>query len=255
MDSTFDVPLRRDRLHQQVADRIQDLIVNESLRPGDRLPSERDLAERLGVSRTVIREAIRVLGAQGLVDVRPGSGSYVQEPSADDAAASIERLLRLRQAPGRYEALGEVRRTLEIEIAGLAARRATEMDVASLEGALAEMAAHAGDAEQFTRQDLAFHAALVGATHNELYGVLLIPITDLLLDFRLAAYRYDARSAIEDGLAFHREILDHVRARDSEGARRAMRQHLGQAERLIAAAQGDAVRQSSPGKAEVDRAA
>ena len=105
------------------------------------------------------------------------------------------------------------------------------------------MTAHPGDAEQFTHQDLAFHAALAGATHNELYGVLLTPITNLLLESRLDAYCLDARSAIDGGLTWHREILDCVRARDSEGARRAMTEHLRQAERLIAAAQGGGVRE------------
>lgn len=236
MDTTFDFPIRRDRLHEQVADQIQGLIIDESLRPGDKLPSERDLAERMRVSRTVIREAVRVLSAQGLVEARPGSGTFVRELSPNDAAAPIGLLLNLRQVPDRYKNLNEIRRTLEVEIAGLAAERATDEDIAGMEAAVEGIAAHAGDAEQFTQYDLAFHAALATATHNELYSVLLTPITDLLLEFRLTAYRYDAQGSIEGALTYHRRILDRVKARDPEGARQAMRDHLHQARTLMEAA-------------------
>ena len=75
----FDFSLRRDKLYQQVADRIQQLIAEDALRPGDKLPGERELAERMGVSRTVVREAIRALSVRGLVKVKPGCGTYVQE--------------------------------------------------------------------------------------------------------------------------------------------------------------------------------
>ena len=90
MDERFDFSLRRDKLYQQVADQIQELILTDSLRPGDRLPAERELAERMGVSRTVVREAFRVLCDRGLVKVKSGCGTYVQELSHKDAAASIE---------------------------------------------------------------------------------------------------------------------------------------------------------------------
>jgi GntR family transcriptional repressor for pyruvate dehydrogenase complex len=236
MDATFEFSIRRDRLHEQVAGKIQELIIGESLRPGDKLPSERDLAERLGVSRTVIREAVRVLSAQGLVEAKAGSGTYVRELSPNDAAAPIELFLNLRQVPDRYKNLSEVRRTLEVDIAGLAAERATDEDITAMEAAVEGITAQVGDAERFTQYDLAFHEALAAATHNELYSVLLTPITDLLLEFRLTAYRYDAQSSIEGALTFHRRILDRAKARDAEGARQAMRDHLHQARTLMEAA-------------------
>lgn len=233
MDPAFNFSLRRDRLYEQVADRLQELIVDESLRPGDRLPSERDLAERLAVSRTVIREAIRVLGVRGLVEVKPGSGTYVQELSLSDAAAPIGLLLNMRHSPDRYNSLYEVRRTLEVEIAGLAAERATDEDIEAMEAALKRMVECTGDAEQFTHCDLGFHAALAAATQNDLYSVLLTPITDLLLEFRLTAYRYDPQGSVEGALTHHPEIMERVKARDAEGARQAMRDHLRQAEGLM----------------------
>ncbi len=240
MDDILDFPLHRDRLYEQVADQIERLIVSDSLRPGDKLPSERELAEQLKVSRTVIREATRVLSVRGLVEVKPGSGTYIQELSPSNASAPIGLFLKLRRAADAFENLLEIRYTLEVAIAGLAAERATGEDIAVMEAAIEAMAAHVEDAEQFVQHDLAFHSGLAAATHNDLYGVLLTPITDLLLDFRLTAYRYDAQSAIEGGLTYHRRILSQVRARDAEGARQAMRDHLHQAQNLFKAARNQA---------------
>ena len=240
MDATFEFPIRRDTLHEQVADRIQGLIIDRSLRIGDRLPGERNLAEQVGVSRTVIREAIHVLRGRGLVEVRPGSGSYIRRLSPNDAAAPIGLLLKLRHVSDRYDDLHEIRGTLEVDIAGLAAKRATDEDIAALEAAIEGMAAHPEHAHQFTRYDLAFHAALAAATHNDLYSVLLTPITDLLLEFRLTAYRHDADGSVEGALTYHRQILSMIKARDPKGARQAMREHLHQAWSLMEAAHQEA---------------
>jgi GntR family transcriptional repressor for pyruvate dehydrogenase complex len=232
----LDSPLRRDRLFEQVAHRIQNMIVAEHLRPGDRLPSERDLAESLNVSRSVIREAVRVLAVRGLVEVRSGSGTYIKEPKLSDASAPIGLFLKLGQSPSGIDNLCEVRCTLEVAIAGLAAERATEEDIAAMEAAIDNMTNHAGDAEQFTFHDLSFHMALAAATQNDLYRVLLQPISDLLLDFRITAYGYDAQSTIDNGLIYHRKLLSLIEERDAEGAREAMRKHLDQAESLLRAA-------------------
>ena len=102
MDEMFGFPLKRDKLYKQVADRIQHLITADSLRPGDKLPGERELAEQMGVSRTVIREAIRVLSDRGLVHVKSGCGTYVRELSHKDAAASFERHRRWVTASSRH---------------------------------------------------------------------------------------------------------------------------------------------------------
>jgi GntR family transcriptional repressor for pyruvate dehydrogenase complex len=236
MGDAFDFSPKRDLLYEQVADRIQDMIVQEALRPDDRLPGERELAERMGVSRSVIREAMRVLKVRGLIEVRPGSGTYVQELNLDDVSAPLGLLLSMRQMPERYSNLLEVRCTLEVAIAGLAAQRATEKDIAAMEAAIAASEANVDDGEQFIRHDLAFHAALAVATHNELYSVLLAPIADLSFEFRMTTYRYDAQSTIEGARIHHCRILDQVKAQSPEGTRQAMRAHLDQAEALIRAA-------------------
>ena len=106
-----------------------------------------------------------------------------------------------------------------------------------MESALEAMETHVGEVDRFTQSDLAFHSALTRAAHNDLYAVLLGPIADLSLEFRIAAYHYDAQSAVEGALIHHRRILDMVKARDPEGARQAMHDHLDQASSVMRAAQ------------------
>ena len=231
MDDMFEFSLRRDKLYKQVADQIERLIVAESLRPGDKLPSERELAEQMGVSRTVIREAIRVLSVRGLLKVKSGCGTYVQELSAKDAAASIELFLKLRQSSESLQHVYEVRRILEVEAAGLAAERATLEDVASMKKSIDLMARYRDDPEAYTRHDVAFHAAVATATHNDLFGVLLSPISDLLL--QMVRVSLDASGAADVGLVHHREILACIREHDPQKARRAMREHLEHARDLV----------------------
>jgi len=247
MAEVFHFALLRDRLYEQVADQIQALIVAESLRPGDRLPAERDLAERLGVSRTVVREALRVLTVRGLLCVKPGCGAYVQELSVRAASAPLQLLLKLRQTPHPYHNLQEVRRTIEVECAGLAASRADACDLERLCGTYARMEEHLHDAEPFATADLDFHLTLAAATHNDLFPVLLAPITELLSEAILVSYY--GPGASEAGLAHHCAILDAVQARDAARAREAMCRHIDASERLISALQTglDASGASGPG--------
>ncbi len=240
MDIKIDFPLRRERLYEQVANKIKKMIIEESLRPGDKLPSERILAERLGVSRTVIREATRVLNVQGLVDVKPGSGTYIQEISPHDAAAQISLFLKLRQKANSFENLHEIRYALEVDIAGLAAERASDDDIAAMEVIIEKMEGYMENGEQFIQHDLTFHSLLADATQNDLYNVLMAPVIDLLLEFRLIAYHFDTEGSIEGGLTHHRRILELVKTRDVEGARQAMRDHLNQAQDLFIAARKQA---------------
>ena len=223
-NQTLDFSLKRDRLYKQVADQIEEWIISDSLRPGDKLPSERELAERTGVSRTVVREAIRTLSVRGLVTVRPGRGTYVQELSLQDATASMETFLKLQQTPGFSQNMHEVRRMIEVEVAGLAAQRATEEDCAAIEAAINDMIASHKDPDEYIRHELTFHSVLASATHNELFGMLLSPIADLLMESTRALLQTSA--AVARGIAHHRNILLQIKERNSQQARQAMRVHL-----------------------------
>jgi len=238
MSKSLSFPLHRDALHTQIADRIEQMIITQSLSPGDRLPGERDLAEGLDVSRAVVREALRTLSGRGLINVRPGSGAYVQEPSPQHAAAPLELLLRLQQRPDvivdvrDIRDLFEIRRTLEIEIAGFAAKRATAEDLAAMEASIEHMVVHIDATQRFMGDDQAFHLALANATQNRLFSVLLTPISGLLVRM---CRRYATRTLIEVSLSKHRQILDRVEEKDPRGAREIMRDHIDEAERMMVA--------------------
>ena len=234
MGNKFDLCLSHDKLYKQVADQIEGLIVGESLCPGDRLPGERQLAEQLGISRTVVREAIRLLSVRGLVEVKPGCGTYIRELSPKDAAAPLALLLKLRQCPDLLDNVYEVRHMIEIEVAGLAAERATAKDHELMEVTIKEMAAYIDKPEEFITHDLAFHSALAAATHNDLFSVLLNAISSFWSEAALLAYQVP--SAAEDSLTYHRDILRHVKARDSEKARLAMCEHVRYSQKQAQAA-------------------
>lgn len=229
----LDFELRRGSLSEQVADEIEGLLMRDQLKDGDRLPSERILAERLHVSRTVIREATRVLRARELVEIKPGSGTYLCRPTANSSLRPISQFLRHSPNAGTLENLSEVRFALEVEIAGWAAIRRTRENIDRLEVEIANMERFKNDGVKFAHHDLAFHSELARATQNEVFELLVKPISDLLLDLRLTDYDLDAKSSILGGLRHHRAILKAVQERNRPDARAAMKAHLKQAARVL----------------------
>ena len=228
---------RTPTLSERVADQLQELILGGHVAPGERLPSERELAERFGVSRTVIREAVRRLTGTGLVDGRSGSGAIVREVASSAVRDSMNRFLRSRaflHPDGLGEALAmlhEVRTMLEVQVAGVAARARTDADVAAMREAAAAMD-HAIEPLTRATADVAFHRRIAESTHNELYVVLLDSIEDPLLDIRLATLRLADR--LPDAVAGHRHVVDAIAAGDVAGARDAMTDHLRDSEEALA---------------------
>ena len=235
--TTFSRIRREPRLSDRVAALLLATIVARGLQPGDRLPSERELGEQFGVSRTVIREAVRALAAKGVIEVRTGSGLRV---AAVDASAVSESIgLYLRGGTVEYPKVHEVRRLLEVEIAGLAAERAKDADVARMRKLCGQMEAALDDVERASRLDLAFHRAIARATDNELYLLLLDSIGEALLEVRR---RNLQTGAAPETVKAHRAIVETIAARDAAGARTAMAQHLDHVERHWRAAAPDASR-------------
>jgi GntR family transcriptional repressor for pyruvate dehydrogenase complex len=217
----FEQVSREPRLSDKVADMMLETILSRRLQVGDRLPSERELGEQFGVSRTVVREAVRALVAKGVIEVRSGSGLRVA--AVDAAAVSESMSLFMRGGTLDFEKVHEVRRLLEVHIAGLAAERATEDDVAKLAVVHERMQREAGDVEAAARDDLEFHRVIARATHNELYLILMDSIGVSLIDIRRENL---ASGSAPDTLAQHGEVLERIAARDQEGARTAMAAHL-----------------------------
>lgn len=219
---------REERLSGRVARQLEDLVVKGALETGQRLPTERELAETFGVSRTVIREAVHGLAARGLLDVRTGSGTFVSGPSTDSVTESLSLLLRFRAEGFFVEHLHEARRVLEAEIAGRAAERARDEDIADLEDILRRMEDAVDDRDASASLDVEFHQALAVATHNPLYIILLDSIGDLLLEIRRLSLQDSG--TVPKALYHHRAVLEEVKRRDPELARKAMDVHLDQAE-------------------------
>jgi GntR family transcriptional repressor for pyruvate dehydrogenase complex len=226
-DALFDLVERQPRLSDKVASMMLDTILSRRLRPGDRLPSERELGEQFGVSRTVVREAVRALVAKGVIEVRSGSGLRVAAVDASTVRESMS--LFLHGATLDYEKVHEVRKMLEVHIAGLAAERATEDDLTKLRNACESMEAVIDDVEEASVRDLEFHRVIARATHNELYLVLMDSTGEALIEVRRENL---AAGSANETLHLHRRILDRIVAHDVEGAREAMTQHLDNVEEI-----------------------
>jgi GntR family transcriptional repressor for pyruvate dehydrogenase complex len=220
-------------LAQHVADQLERLIVQQHFEAGERLPAERELAERFGVSRTVIREAVRTVASKGLLDVRAGSGTLVRKPSSETVAASVALLLSMNGQTTPAKVV-EVRRILEVEIAGLAAQRRTDDDLRRLESILQSADEKLDDPDNFIETDIAFHAALAQGTQNELFSVLLSSIANVMTEVRVVGLRVPGTP--KRALRYHRDIFRAVERGDRDMARDAMNRHMDEAIATMTAA-------------------
>ena len=212
---------REDSLADRVADSILKRIVSGELNPGDRLPSERELGEQFRVSRTVVREAVRMLTGRGVISVRPGSGICVAPVDPAALAESLRLLMRSDETLD-YEHVHEVRAMLEVQVAGIAADRATSEDIERIAAAFEAMK-RSHEVESTAQRDLAFHRSIARATHNVLYLVLHDAIGEALLDVRRSNLTY---GGLREAMESHRLILECIAAHDRVGAMEAMRLHL-----------------------------
>jgi GntR family transcriptional repressor for pyruvate dehydrogenase complex len=222
---------REPSLSDKVAEQLTEAIVARQIRPGDRLPSERELGDKFKVSRTVIREAVRSLTALGLVRVTSGRGVEVNEFGAKDVAASMRLLVRGHERLD-YGKVNEVRTAVEVQVAGLAAQRAKRADLDNLARLCDEheRSLKKGDLAAASEFDFQFHRELTRSSDNELLLAMLDSIADVLREVRNQSM---AKPHVgEDGLRAHRRILACVAAGKPEAAREAMAEHLAEAERV-----------------------
>ena len=221
------IKLDEGSLSVQATQQIRELIRAGELKKGERLPSERELGERMGVSRTVVREAIKMLGASGYVKVRMGVGSFV----AEDPINILEDPLSYSNDPEskKIDDLHQVREVLEPAVAALAAQNATLEDIYKLEAAVLDMEQNLSNGYRYIEADKQFHVALAEATKNSIFTILLNSIVDLLQEARRLAI--STPGAGERSSRYHRQILEAVKNRDAEEAINAMSEHMQQTER------------------------
>jgi DNA-binding FadR family transcriptional regulator len=224
-------PIVNQRLYQQVADSIRKQIQSGAMPPGSRLPSEKLLAQQLGVSRPTVREAMIALEIAGLVEIRTGSGSYVRHRDTI-AAPSVDT------GPGPIELLN-ARILIEGEIAAEAAQRATPEDLEEIAGTLREMESIIARGEHSRNADQSFHVSIARASGNdvlasivgELWAGMFSPLFNQFSERTRLVRRQDA------ALHEHRAIYAALRTHDALGARAAMRHHLMQVQAVLADAE------------------
>jgi GntR family transcriptional repressor for pyruvate dehydrogenase complex len=216
----------------QVVAFVRDLIVRGRLRPGDRLPAERELAVQIGVSRPSVRAGLHALAAMGVVRSKHGSGTYI--PSGPPSLGS-EPLGFLAALHGfTRDEMYEARRILEVEAAGLAAARATHEHLATLADEVAGMFANRDNPQLFLVHDINFHRGVADAAKNPIVGALVGMISAVYYERRKETAQRASDSDLRDAAEAHRLIYQAIRARDGAAARLAMNDHLLQASRYQA---------------------
>lgn len=215
----------------EVARRLMDLFTGGSIAPGTRLPPERQLATTLGVGRSAVREALAALEILGIVDVRPGSGTYLRGVASDLLPQTLRWGLLIGEKSTAE--LLDLRSGLEIYVARLAAGRASEDERGALAEAVERMRSTVGNLKSFARADADFHTSLAAAAHNETLVDLLHVVRSLLQVYSDRAVHDEdaARTAIVE----HDAVLRAVAAGDEDAAASAMAVHMATASARLAA--------------------
>ena len=220
--------VRRDKVYEGVAKQIERLILKK-LRPGDKLPSERELAEMLAVSRSSIRDAIRSLELMGLVEPRQGAGTIVREISSDSLRNPLANALKRKE-----ELIGELldfRKMLEPPLAARAATRVSPDEVSEMEEILERQEKKLRGGDSTIAEDSEFHYAIALASGNSVVLKVLDILMDLLRDSRERSLQVEGRP--QKSLAGHRRILGALKRHNAEAAQVAMRRHIKDVEEIV----------------------
>ncbi len=223
--SDFTAIQREPSLASRVTASLLEAISSGRFASGSNLPSERELSDQFGVSRTVIREAVRGLEAKGVLDVRSGRGATVVAVSPRRVSETLDLYLRSAQSAAIIQAddIADVRRTLEIRLVQLAVERATDDELAAIEASIRAME-DAGSVEERGVADADFHRQIAVATHNTLYVTLLDAINAPMMSIRVRSLALEGR--VGRAVAQHRAVYDALVARNATGAVEAMADHL-----------------------------
>ena len=222
-------PIKSTRIYEEIVRQVKQLIAEGRFKSGDRLPPERELAEKFVVSRTSVREALRALESLGLIEIRPGEGTFVREVSVDALVGPLALMMTSQR-----EAIGELfeaRRVLEPAIAALAASRATPDEVQEMERILENQAREVAAGRTGLAEDAAFHTAIGAAARNHAITRIVYAIMDLLTQSREDSLNTPGRPTRSH--QDHRRILQAIAKRNPSAARQAMLDHLVAVEGLV----------------------
>ncbi len=215
---------------EEVVARVSELIQSAQLKPGDRLPPERELSKQLGVSRPSLRAGLRALSSMGVLRSRQGAGTFVADgpPTLDS-----EPLRLLAALHGfSFDHMFETRSILEVGAAGLAAEHATSEQLATLADEIAEMYANLSDPQEYLVHDIRFHRAIADASGNPTLATLVEMVSAVMYERRRETI--DRAHDFSESLELHQQVYRAIRARQPEEARAAMREHIVRAQQAFA---------------------
>lgn len=212
-------PVSRPRLYKQLVQRLLAYVSDEGMSPGQRLPTERDLAAQLGVSRASVAQAVVALEVQGILSVRQGDGIYLLRQA--DPGQSVQELVKRRQ---RLPDILEAREAIEAKITALAAQRRTDKDMAAIDAALDKMAAEVAAGEHGYDGDMTFHAAVTAAAHNPILSAMMELLAGAIEETRRESLSQPGRP--QQSLASHHDIAQAIRSGDPTSASQAAQQHI-----------------------------
>ena len=204
-----------------VVDKITNSIINGDLSHGELLPPEKQLCESLGVSRSILREAVRVLSAKGLVEVKQGHGTFVRQPQIEVPEEAVRNYIMTRSFS--LEQLMEVRIPIELEVARLAALRREETPLLAMEDSLLIMGGSLYSDEAFAEADASFHRAVIEASGNPIFGIM---VSSIMVNLHISRHLAISHFGIEVVLEEHQDIMEAIRKQDPDMAVMKMKRHM-----------------------------
>ncbi len=224
----------KKKAYQVIVDQINEYFLNGDLQPGEKLPTERELASRFNVSRTSVREALRKLEIKGIIEIKQGSGSFIKTKESLSIGKELSSTILKTEKKLVYEML-ELRQTLEVECASLASQRATSEDLERIGQALEMMNQVKNDVELGIQADLSFHINIVLASHNSIFSQLFQTLSEHMQDtIRVTrTQRLKDQERTQETIDEHKEIYLAIAAGDANQAKQLMEMHIKQIRREL----------------------
>lgn len=222
------------RLYEYVSDEIENAIREKQILPGEKLPSEHELADQFSVSRTIVREALKILRERRLITVLDGKGAFVLSPTPEESTKALSRYIDRLDLRESHEMLFEVRLMIEPELAFLAAKRSKKSELDKLENCMLALKKARNNPEIWIEKDLKFHKIIAKSTHNP-YGIVFIETLLNHMDF-LVGSGFLLDGAIEATLFQHEEIMEAIRQKDASKAREKMKEHIKKSQERLSQA-------------------
>lgn len=226
--------IRSRKIYEVIAEQIKEQIVSGGLKPGEKLPSTKELSERFQVGRSTMREALSALKAMGLVEIHQGEGSYVRSIESQDVG--LPEFDSLLMSEETVLELIEARKALEIAGAGMAAEKRTDEDLRKFEAVLQRMEEHLGDEEEGERSDIEFHLILSEATHNSIMVRLIDSISSQMQTAIRETRRLEMYANRQVSIQLwheHQAVYEAIRGRNAAAAQEEMKRHLFHVEQIL----------------------